>query len=65
MYKDNTVEHLEDFPKEAMAELEPEEFQRWSDIYCSFYKLGKPRAECGRSVRTHRKELVPVGGHSH
>ncbi|XP_022807594.1 phospholipid-transporting ATPase IA-like [Stylophora pistillata] len=40
MYMDSTVEHLEDFAKEglrtlciAMAELEPEEFQRWSDIY--------------------------------
>lgn len=40
MYMDSTVEHLEDFAKEglrtlciAMTELEPEEFQRWSDIY--------------------------------
>ncbi|KAJ7357638.1 Phospholipid-transporting ATPase IA [Desmophyllum pertusum] len=40
MYMDSTVEHLEEFAKEglrtlciSMAELEPEEFQRWSDIY--------------------------------
>ncbi|XP_074619709.1 phospholipid-transporting ATPase IA-like isoform X1 [Acropora palmata] len=40
MYLDGTVKHLEEFAKEglrtlciAMAELDPDEFQRWSDIY--------------------------------